>query len=303
MPRLDHLQREFFRALLFPLRGSSRRSTELPPSDEDHSPDFLRIAGEIIRPGPELSAAERLELYHRQYWFRILDSLAEDFPVLRRMAGETVFWQMAEQYLLGRPSRSFTLRHLGEAFADFLAGFAALEEPVRRWFAALARIEYAHMLVFEGAQGALPDAADLADAILELQDHVVLLRLPVPADLCHGWDDFSPAVDVAEEEIHLAVWREPSGRSCHERIEPGEGTLLERLAEGTTLDDLFDTLPEPAPGEDDIARWFAKWQSRRWLAVRGKAGTEELDLAAGWAGMDRMSSQAVAMDDDFHESR
>ena len=113
MSNLDELQREFFRALLLPLRGSSRNSTELSPSDEGHSPEFFRIADEIIKPGPSLTSAERLELYHRQYWFRILDSLAEDFPVLRKMAGDGIFWELIEGYLLGRPSRSFTLRHLG----------------------------------------------------------------------------------------------------------------------------------------------------------------------------------------------
>jgi hypothetical protein len=295
MSKLDHLQREFFKALLLPLRGSSRTSTELAPSEEGHAPEFFRIAEDIIKPGPELSAAERLELYHRQYWFRILDSLAEDFPILRRMAGDEMFWELIEAYLLDRPSESFTLRHLGEAFADHIEASPLLDESRRGWFGAIARIEYAFMKCFECAQSALPEAEDLAESVIELQEHVQLLRLPYPADLCWDWPDLTPAAATAPEEIHVAVWREPSGRSRQERLEASEVPLLEKLQHGIRLDALFDELPDPAPSEDDITRWFAKWQGYRWLGVRGKEGAQELDRGIGWEGMDRMSSQAMSM--------
>lgn len=296
MSKLDALQREFFRALLLPLRGSSRISTELSPSEEGHSPEFFRIADEIIKPGPALSSAERLELYHRQYWFRILDSLAEDFPVLRRMAGDEVFWELIEAYLLVRPSRSYTLRHLGEAFADFIEISPLLDETQRAWFGSIARIEYAFMECFESAQGALPEAEDLADAVIELQEHVQLLHLPVPADLCWEWEDFSPASSTKNQPTDVAVWREPSGRSRQERIEAAELPLLVRLKQGIRLAELFDSLPDPAPDEEQITRWFAKWHGHRWLGVQGKQGKQELDPNGGWEGMDRMSSQAVSME-------
>lgn len=296
MSNLDQLQREFFKALLLPLRGSSRISTELSPSEGGHSPEFFRIADEIIKPGPSLTSAERLELYHRQYWFRILDSLAEDFPVLRRMAGDRVFWELIEAYLLARPSRSFTLRHLGEAFADFVGISPFLDESQRRWFGSVATIEYAFMECFESAQGALPEADDLEHEVIELQEHVRLLQLPVPADLCWAWPDFSPAFSQVPQAIDLAVWREPSGRSRLERIEAAELPLLVGLKQGIRLDALFDTLPQPAPTEEEIGRWFAKWHGHRWLGVRGRQGKQELDRSGGWEGMDRMSSQAVAME-------
>jgi len=296
MSNLDELQREFFRALLLPLRGSSRISTELSPSDEGHSQEFFRIADEIIKPGPSLTSAERLELYHRQYWFRILDSLAEDFPVLRRMAGDEVFWELIEAYLLERPSHSFTLRHLGEAFADFIEISTLLDETWRPWFSSIARIEYAFMECFESAQGALPEADDLANAVIELQEHVQLLHLPAPADLCWKWPDFYPASSLEPQRVDVAVWREPSGRSRQERIEAAEVPLLVRLKQGIRLGELFDSLPEPAPTEEQITRWFAKWHGHRWLGVQGRQGKQELDPTGGWEGMDRMSSQAVSME-------
>ena len=294
MSDLDHIQRAFFKALLLPLRGSSRISTELAPTEEGHPEEFFRIADEIIKPGPHLTSAERLELYHRQYWFRLLDSLAEDFPVLRRMTGEAWFWQLIETYLLERPSQSFTLRHLGEAFAASITASPLLTDLQRQWFGSVARIEYAFMECFECAQGALPDAQDLENSVIELQEHVQLLHLPVPADLCWEWEDFHHSTET--DPVHLAVWREPSGRSRMERLETAEVPLLVRLKSGTRLDALFASLPEPSPTEDQISRWFAKWHTYRWLGVRGKQGKQELDSTGGWHGMDRMSSQAVSME-------
>jgi hypothetical protein len=59
---------------------------------------------------------ERLELYHRQYWYRLLDSIEEDFPALRLLLGRAPFWRLVEEYLLAAPPTSFTLRHLGQAW-------------------------------------------------------------------------------------------------------------------------------------------------------------------------------------------
>lgn len=294
MADLDHIQREFFKALLLPLRGSSRNSTDLAATDQGHEPEFFRIADEIIKPGPALTSAERLELYHRQYWFRILDSLAEDFPLLRRMAGDELFWKLIEAYLLERPSHSFTLRHLGEAFAEFIGASPLLDETRRQWFCGVARIEYAFMECFECAQGAQPDTDDMENGVIELQEHVKLLQLPVPADLCWDWQEFSTTPDP--HPVWVVVWRESSGRSRHERIEAAEAPLLSRMSQGVRLDELFASLPDPAPTEEQITRWFAKWQGYGWLGVQGRTGVQELDPAAGWEGVDRMSSQAVVME-------
>ena len=41
------------------------------------------VAGEFIKPNDRLTSFERLEIYNRQYWFRLLSSFAEDFPGFR----------------------------------------------------------------------------------------------------------------------------------------------------------------------------------------------------------------------------
>ena len=294
MQPLESLQREFFTALRMPLRGTSRRSTELPQSDEDHSPDFLAKADELMKPTANLSSAERLELYHRQYWFRLLDSIAEDFPVLQRMAGEEEFWAMMEDYLLACPSGSFTLRHLGRSMASFIADRESLDPLRRRWFSALAELEYASMEVYEAPEREPLPPEKLATDVLELQPHVRLMRFPVPADHCADWEQFTPG---EETPAFIAVWRGPHGGSLQARLDPVEFELLERLQRGGRLHELFAEPVEPEPTEEEVRHWFATWQSRGWITAQG---SEVIELGAqtdgDWSGIDKMGSQARAME-------
>lgn len=301
MRPLEQTQREFFAALQMPLRGKSRTCTELPVSGEGHSAEFLAKAEELMKSGGNLSSAERLELYHRQYWFRVLDSIAEDFPVLRKMAGERVFWSLMEAYLSACPSASFTLRHLGGRLPDFAASWQEVGETERRWFSALARIEYAQMEIYEAAEWSPVAPEDLAIAELGLQPHVVLLELPVPADLCLGWEEFDP---VQDGTVHLAVWRGEGGAACQCRIDAVEFVLLNRLRQRGMLVSLFaePTERDPEPGE--VAEWFGNWQSRGWIAVAPTGEIGDIPvvrrrdvLETDWSQLDKMGSQARAMED------
>ena len=301
MRPLEQTQREFFAALQMPLRGKSRRSTELPPSDEGHSAEFLTKADELMKGGSNLSSAERLELYHRQYWFRVLDSIAEDFPVLRKMAGEETFWALMEAYLSECPSSSFTLRHLGSRVSPFTARWEVIDESQRRWFSAIARLEYAEMEIYEAAEWEPVPPDQLASATLGLQPHVKLLELPVEADQCKDWDRFAPA---DETPVHLAIWRGENGGAVQCRLDPVEFVLLTRLRNRGTLAALFADPTEREPEPEEISSWFANWQSRRWIAFPPAADVGDLAVVShrnvkdvDWSRIDKMGSQARAMED------
>src|SRR5206468_12490016 len=87
--------------------------------DEDmrsHAPDgrsMDAVAASFIAPNSRLTSFERLEIYNRQYWYRVLGALREDFPGLRAVFGSRRFEALSVAYLAQHPSRSFTLRNLG----------------------------------------------------------------------------------------------------------------------------------------------------------------------------------------------
>ena len=257
---LENTQREFFDALLEPLRGSSRKATDFAPSDEPHSEKFFRTAERLVRPGPNLVPAEGLELYHRQYWFRLIDSLAEDFPGLRRLLGEERFWEMMEQSLLNHPSQSFTLRHLGKKIPEVVA------DSGDEFAESVARIEWAMMDAFEAAQLPMPEANNLVSAKIGLQPHVRVLDLPTSAGL---WldEDWGQRTDSFLEPSLVMVWRSAAGSVSQRTEDRASLPMVTALQRGGMLADLLQANEASLPQAEALQEWFGRWQQLGWLGV------------------------------------
>ena len=74
---LAQLQREMAAAVMQPLTADEQMRAHTPDGRSTGA-----IAASFIAPNSRLTAFERLEIYNRQYWFRILGALAEDFAAL-----------------------------------------------------------------------------------------------------------------------------------------------------------------------------------------------------------------------------
>jgi hypothetical protein len=144
------------------------------------------VAESFIAPNSRLTAFERLEIYNRQYWFRVLGALAEDFPDLRAVVGAARLRALSVAYLTAHPSRSFSLRNLGSKLPEWLAANPEYAGRRRRLAIDVARIEWAFIEAFDSAERTpltLDQIATLDAARgLALQPH---LRL-IAAGLCGG---------------------------------------------------------------------------------------------------------------------
>src|ERR1700742_1201477 len=121
---LDQIQRAFFDVVRQPLTDDERMRDMTLDGRSTH-----KIAEEIVKPNDRLTSSERIEIYNRVYWFRLLSSLADDFPGLRAVIGQEKFDQVLLGYLTEMPSISFTLRDLGSrlepwfrAHPEYIAG-------------------------------------------------------------------------------------------------------------------------------------------------------------------------------------
>jgi hypothetical protein len=83
---------------------------------------------QVVTRSRSLSAVDRLDIYNRAYFARLVDCLREEFPVLRHALGEEAFDHFALDYLERHPSRSYTLNELGADFPRFLADSKPDEE-------------------------------------------------------------------------------------------------------------------------------------------------------------------------------
>ena len=169
---LLEIQREMSRAILQPLTSSDRIS---------QSTD----AG-FIKPNGRLTSIERLEIYSRSYWFRVLDSLYDDFPGLRAVLGEKAFHRLSRAYLADCPSRSFTLRNLGSRLTDWLKRNPVFAGERLTLAVDMARLEWAHIEAFDGVMERALGLEELleinASSRPALQPYIRILDLQYPVD-------------------------------------------------------------------------------------------------------------------------
>jgi hypothetical protein len=178
---LVELQHRMFETILQPLTAGE----QMQACSRDGRP-MHEVAAEFIKPNDRLSSFERLEIYNRQYWFRVLGALDEDFPGLRTIIGQRRFEAMCKAYLADRPSESFTLRNLGARLEPWLRSHPEWTQPRTALALDMVRLEWAEIEVFDGAAEPVLTPQDALasdpDPQFNLQPYLQLLRLRYPVD-------------------------------------------------------------------------------------------------------------------------
>ncbi|MDZ4287082.1 MAG: DNA-binding domain-containing protein, partial [Prosthecobacter sp.] len=185
---LKQLQRVMGAALMRPLTKDDGMQAQW----EDGRASSTAVE-EFIKPNDRLSSFDRLEIYNRQYWFRLLDCLYDDYPGLRALLGQHKFHALCRAYLARHPSTSWTLRNLGQRLASFIEEEASLTQPKTAMALDIVRFEWAQVLAFDEAKRKPLDVSELLGSAPEslrlgLQPHLVLLELQ------HAVDDHFLAV-------------------------------------------------------------------------------------------------------------
>jgi hypothetical protein len=261
---LLEIQRQVAAAVMQPLTAEQRRRRGVHAE-----------ADAIIRPNARLNSFERLEIYNRQYWFRLLTSFAEDFPGLQALVGRRRFDRIARSYLSDCPSTSFTLRNLGSRLEKWLRDHPALAGERQELALDMVRLEWAHIEAFDSPAREPLSSADLAsDSIsLALQPHLRLLDLQFPVDeilikLKHDSSRIGKAQRQARP-VFIAVHR-VDGSVYYKRIIAEEFRLLSALQSGRSLDISIDAaFANSSLSQAEFASMlqsaFAHWAELGWF--------------------------------------
>lgn len=288
---LAQLQREMAAAVMQPLTGEDEMRAESPDGRA-----MAEVARLFIAPNSRLTAFERLEIYNRQYWFRVLGALAEDFPALRAALGGDEFHALSIAYLTAHPSRSFSLRNLGSRLVAWLGENPQWGGRRHQLAVDIARIEWAFVEAFDGGEHTpltLDQIATLdAGSKLALQPHLSLLALNYAADeivlALHdrdrhetseagvGTDDDATAAPaklprlrrrqswIAAHRVDLSVY--------YRRLEREEFVTLMAIADGLPLAEALeagfhDSKMAQARRTQKVREWFANWAELGWICA------------------------------------
>jgi hypothetical protein len=285
LEQLQELQRLTGNAILRSLDGEDRMQTTW--TDGRPTAD---VADTFIKPNDRLTAFERLEIYNRQYWYRLIDSMYEDFPGLLAILGSEKFNPLIRAYLAKYPSRSFTLRNLGSRMPRFLVEEPEWAAPHEEMAQDMARFEWAQVVAFdEGAKRPLVAddllGRDPEKLRLGLQPYITLLEMAYPLD------DFSLALkkqgaalrseasNAMDESDHAAPTRHiPRPRRkktfvavhrvdndlYYRSLEPAAFKLLQALSQGRPLAQACELVAKEATPHA-INKWFTNWAGLGWF--------------------------------------
>jgi hypothetical protein len=287
---LVELQREMAAAVMQPLTPDE----QMQERDTDGRA-MSEVAATFIAPNSKLTPFERLEIYNRQYWFRVLGSLAEDFPALRAVVGTRAFEALSIAYLSAHPSRSFTLRNLGSKLGEWLGANPQFAGRRHRLALDVVRIEWAFVEAFDNAERApltLDQIATLdAGSRLRLQPHLRLIALDYAADdlvlNLHQRDKRQTSeAGVDREELDepparlTRLRRSPTWLAAHRvdfsvyylRLKREEFLTLAAIRQGLPLSDALETgfigSRIPQTGRAGlIQKWFATWAELGWICA------------------------------------
>lgn len=287
---LAQIQREMARAVMMPLTRDEEMQRETP----DGKP-MARVAASFIAPNSKLTSFERLEIYNRQYWFRVLGALAEDFPALRSVIGARAFEAMSVAYLTAHPSRSFTLRNLGSHLAGWLAKNPHYAGRRASLAQDVARIEWAFVEAFDNAEHdplTLEQISTLdGSSRLGLQPHLRLVELGFPVDdlvlnlhknekrqaseagIQHEDGEDAPAKlpTLRRKQTWLAAHRVDYS-VYYLRLKRGEFHTLRAIREGRPLGEAIETgitiarVPS-AKRPQLVGEWFTAWAELGWICA------------------------------------
>jgi len=265
---------------------------KIQPRDAEGRPSGESVA-EFIRPNDRLTSLERLEIYNRQYWFRLIDCLIDDFPGLRAVIGDRKFYPLILSYLEAHPSTSPLLGDLGKNLAAFIAKNRRLTAPHTKIAVEATRLEWAQIVAFDRESRPAIKSADITskppeELFFRLQPCITLLDLAYPVNETvlrllskdrslrsessnavagpHTTRKAALAGRIARRRTRLVVHRHDNSVYFKSLTAP-QFFLLKKLNDGLSLalacGQLIDSFPRTKPA--DVQAWFSNWSSLGFL--------------------------------------
>jgi hypothetical protein len=232
----------------------------------------------LVGPNLRLSPVEQLDVYRQQFWLRHVDALKEDFVSVHHLLGEGGFEALCERYIAAHPPTSFTLRDLGDRFAEFLDA----TEPYRSDALLIdcARLEWAFVEAFDASDAPPLDTQAIATAPEDawagarvvLHPSVQSLRLSHPAHLYRAQVREGADPPRPEPMRTCVVVYRGAEKLLYIAIEPLASLLLDLLAAGTPLAPACESVAKDAgianasELEPRVGAWFQAWTGYGWIS-------------------------------------
>lgn len=256
------------------------------------SPGGTLIAEEAARyivPSPTMRPHQRIQIYNQQYWWRLLNTLHANFPLVTRLFGYQAFnEEIGIPYLHRYPPNHWSLTLLGERLPSWVAEY--YKEPDQPLILNASHLDWAFTASFIAPQ---PPPLDLNTLMQDnpnhlltstfyLQPHIHLFKWDY--DLLAFRESFlKQEVDYWTEHsfpslskgkpYHFALFRTLKNSQAWREITRGEYFLLQLFKKGSSVEAACEAIEsqESALYEEiasNLQKWIQDWTRLGWLTLK-----------------------------------
>jgi len=263
------------------------------PIDEDSKMDPISPSGQLmeieaadhIAPSPTLRPAQRIQIYNQQYWWRLLNTMHEIFPLVTRLFGYRDFNRMISiPYLVKYPPRHWSLSLIGDRLEKWLEEEYHAKD--KELILQSARLDWAFSDSFTTEKLPPLNAEQLiklgdSDVKLFTQSHLYLFEMKYDLfkyriDFLKNDPDYWINKDFPvlnrDKDYYFLLNRNEKNDIAWKEIPQAEYLLLNLFKNGSTIDNACQWLEEQHQSicddaMDNMQCWFQEWTMRGWLSL------------------------------------
>lgn len=278
---LKKLQQWFAKAMTHPVGQEGHfAATPLQKIIALESPKYLGSTS-------ALGAYQRIELYSRQYWWRLQKHLQQIFPALVSLLGKVKFNQtIAMPYLMQHPSQHWSLNYLGDRMPEWIRQHAPIENSELYSEIAKVELEFNNSLFASAFKPILPETLKQGDSVLVskmyLQPYVCLIQMnqdllafreEVLKQPSEYWVENPMPKIAADSPYYFVIFRNSHHNASWDKISEASFLILNFLRRGATLEEMCEWLElqdESVKHEAEslLQEWFHEWAMRHWLTFQ-----------------------------------
>ncbi|MBS4164751.1 Uncharacterized protein PRO82_002084 [Candidatus Protochlamydia amoebophila] len=243
-------------------------------------------AKNYIAPSPKLLPHQCIQIYNQQYWWRLINILYTNFPLLVRLTGCKIFKEkIAIPYLSECPPNHWALSLVGERLPDWISknykrpDYSLIEQAVQLDWAFTASWIASKHIPLNLSELTKQNPEEILTKTLFLQPHIHLFNWNVNLFLfreelikqdIHYWTNHRIPL-LKKEEIHYYVlYRTEKNILAWREVLEGEFYLLQLLQQGISLEKACEKIEQQSTklyeqACNHLQKWIQNWAQQHWL--------------------------------------
>lgn len=245
-------------------------------------------AAQYVVPSPKLQPHQRMQIYNQQYWWRLLNTLHANFPLVTRLFGTHAFNEkIGIPYLLKYPPNHWSLHVLGKRLPKWI--IECYKDRDRSLVLNAANLDWAFMDSLISPRYPFLDLAQilkenpegLLSQTFYLQPYITLFNWEYDLLNFRGnflkqgsdyWIEHRFPPLPKEKSYFFILYRNMNNHLAWREISQGEFTLLQRFKLGSSMIEACDYIESQEVNlydfvAENLQKWLQDWIQAGWLTL------------------------------------